>query len=300
MGRQRYETDTVSSAVNRFYDRNPFPYYELSDYPTFDDLKKDASAYVRRLDQNIGSRARILDAGCGTGLLSNYLAHIPTRTLVGLDFSAESLNLAESLRRQMRSRNLRFVQGDLFRPPFGKSQFDVVICHGVLHHTADPEGGFRVLCDRLAPGGSIAVGLYHLLGRRRHWKRIKSGDDGSGDRRTPAVYPRDERPRPDRTFSSWEADQCQHPHESGHLLAGAARWFRKNDLVVTGRIPTIGQGADALGGRPFFERSDRRSWKTSTLFLLLVDLWLWKKSPENGYYVIFGRKKDDARAGHRD
>ena len=32
---------------------------------------------------------------------------------------------------------------NLFKPCFKPEQFDVVLCNGVLHHTADPWGGFQ-------------------------------------------------------------------------------------------------------------------------------------------------------------
>ena len=34
------------------------------------------------------------------------------------------------------------MQMNLFRPPFKREQFDVVLCYGVLHHANDPHGGW--------------------------------------------------------------------------------------------------------------------------------------------------------------
>src|SRR6185369_6997196 len=46
-------------------------------------------------------------------------------------------------------------------------QFDVVEAVGVLHHTADALEGFRVLADRVVPGGFMRVGLYSRRARAR-------------------------------------------------------------------------------------------------------------------------------------
>jgi Methyltransferase domain len=54
--------------------------------------------------------------------------------------------------------NADFLQMNLYRPPFADASMDVIISNGVLHHTADPEGGFRA-------SGYIPVGLYNWLGR---------------------------------------------------------------------------------------------------------------------------------------
>jgi SAM-dependent methyltransferase len=43
--------------------------------------------------------------------------------------------------------------------------FDLIDASGVLHHLADPTGGWRVLLGLLRPGGLMRVGLYSRRGR---------------------------------------------------------------------------------------------------------------------------------------
>jgi len=282
-----------SSPVKAFYRTNPFPYFDVKEYATFDDLKRRASGYVRRLDQCVGSRARILEVGCGTGQLSNYLAHIPTRMVVGMDFSPASLALANKLRHQLGFDNLYFLEANLFDPPFVEHRFDLIICHGVLHHTTDPRGGFRVMTRLLKPDGCVAIGLYHRLGRRKHRKQVKKFQKTGEFNRSYSGYRRlsEEYIRKD-VSQSWFADQYLHPRESGHLLTETVSWFEENGLDVTGSVPSLSQ---PLSERPFFSSKGLTKWRKNRIAYLLTDLRWWLKPFENGYFVVFGR---NIRAAH--
>ena len=45
--------------------------------------------------------------------------------------------------------------------PFADDSFDIVNSQGVLHHTADPYGGFQELVRVLKPGGLVIIYLYN-------------------------------------------------------------------------------------------------------------------------------------------
>ncbi len=94
------------------------------------------------LDESIPYNSTVLEVGCGTGQLTNFLG-ISCRRVIGTDMCLNSLRLAEDFRREHGLDRVRFVQMNLFKPCFKPEQFDVVLCNGVLHHTADPCGGFQ-------------------------------------------------------------------------------------------------------------------------------------------------------------
>lgn len=84
------------------------------------------------LVSQIGSGARVLEIGCGTGETAAYIASQTQAEVVAIDLSAAFV--AEA-RRRHQAPNLRFEEFDLLagiEPPFGR--FDLVCGNGILHH----------------------------------------------------------------------------------------------------------------------------------------------------------------------
>jgi len=104
--------------------------------------------------------ARCLDAGCGGGRGSVFMAECGAADVVGVDLSARNV---ETCTQRASSRGLsqcRFVQGSLLDIPFDDESFDVVWCNGVLHHTEDPDRGLVEIARVLRPGGRLWLYLY--------------------------------------------------------------------------------------------------------------------------------------------
>ena len=77
---------------------------------------------------------RVLDVGCGEGLLTGWLsAHLPGAEVHGLEARDEAV-------REFRTRNpdLPIHQGDLYALPFEDGAFDLVLALEVLEHLEDP------------------------------------------------------------------------------------------------------------------------------------------------------------------
>jgi ubiquinone/menaquinone biosynthesis C-methylase UbiE len=105
---------------------------------------------------------RVLDVGCGEGMLARSLAHrIPH--VAGVDRDAASIELG---RRQDADGKVEFVRGDLLACPFQPASFGMVTCVAALHHM-DPAAALAAMNRLLAPGGTLVViGL--ALRYRRH------------------------------------------------------------------------------------------------------------------------------------
>jgi SAM-dependent methyltransferase len=91
---------------------------------------------TRLLDQVAPlSPGRILDAGCGEGHVTAWLAGaLPQSEITGVDGRAEGLTAFRE-----RNPGLRSVEGDLGALPFADSAFDLVVCAEVLEHLEEPE-----------------------------------------------------------------------------------------------------------------------------------------------------------------
>jgi 2-polyprenyl-3-methyl-5-hydroxy-6-metoxy-1,4-benzoquinol methylase len=161
--------EPVTAAVARLYDTYPFPPEPLLDepppgynwrwyWPTVHSFCTGAKP--------AHSQVRVLDAGCGTGVSTEYLAHLnPAATVLGIDLSGQALATAAERCRRSQASNVSFRQLSLYDVDQLPGQFDWINCVGVLHHLPDPLGGLQALASKLAPGGLIHLFVYAAIGR---------------------------------------------------------------------------------------------------------------------------------------
>jgi ubiquinone/menaquinone biosynthesis C-methylase UbiE len=76
--------------------------------------------------------ARILDIGCGTGVLEHELGHYSPSHTFGLDIDIAPLSYA----RQYAPQSV-YTLGDTLSLPFGNTSFDVTFCHFLLLWVSD-------------------------------------------------------------------------------------------------------------------------------------------------------------------
>jgi 2-polyprenyl-3-methyl-5-hydroxy-6-metoxy-1,4-benzoquinol methylase len=104
--------------------------------------------------------SRVLDVGCGAGLLARRLRrHVPH--VVALDADEPILEVA---RTHPDAGDIEYAHGDILSYPFEPSSFDAVVAVAALHHM-DATTGLQRMHDLVRPGGSIVV---IGLARSRH------------------------------------------------------------------------------------------------------------------------------------
>jgi SAM-dependent methyltransferase len=117
-----------------------------------------------------GRPLRILDAGCGDGLLTLALAkRHPEWTLTGVDLREDMLEGARARARARGLDNVSFQAGDLLKP-LPLSGFDVVTALECLSEIPDDEGALRTMLGALSPGGLLAVQVPD-----RDWRPVLPG-----------------------------------------------------------------------------------------------------------------------------
>jgi 2-polyprenyl-3-methyl-5-hydroxy-6-metoxy-1,4-benzoquinol methylase len=107
----------------------------------------------------------ILDAGCGTGVLTLRLAQYAEVKAVDLSEKA----LAATRERMKKTATVHPVTceaQDLTSLTFGDGSFPVVFCWGVLMHVPQVEAALHELMRVTAPGGYLILGENH----RRSWQ----------------------------------------------------------------------------------------------------------------------------------
>jgi ubiquinone/menaquinone biosynthesis C-methylase UbiE len=149
----------VSESPTSIYDR----------FTKLYDLMFRVNGYGRSVERYLSERlpplpqgARVLDAGCGTGLLTLSLLRVLERPvrLAAVDLSERSLHTARRAARRLlggaglaRS-SVNFVRGNALSLPFADETFDFVMTSGVLEYLPLREG-FDELARVTRPGGRL-------------------------------------------------------------------------------------------------------------------------------------------------
>lgn len=100
---------------------------------------------------------RVLDVGCGTGLLAEFIADQvgPTGSVLGIDPLPLRIELAQAKARP----NLAFAVGNAYDlSSIAAGGFDVVCLNAVLHWLPEKAGPMRAFARVLRAGGRLGIG----------------------------------------------------------------------------------------------------------------------------------------------
>ncbi|MGV0026820.1 class I SAM-dependent methyltransferase [Phormidesmis priestleyi] len=163
------DPQSISAAVAALYNTYPFPPEPLLDEPPpgYNWRWNWSAAYnfcTGRKPQR--QDIRILDAGCGTGVGTEYLVHLnPQAQVTGIDLSSGTLAVARERCQRSGADRVDFHHLSLYDANQLPGKFDLINCVGVLHHLPDPIRGIQSLATKLAPGGLMHIFVYAELGR---------------------------------------------------------------------------------------------------------------------------------------
>ena len=282
-------SDAATPVVSAFYDRFPYPGDPLQDGPPpgynwrwcVDAVRSAVFGAIPPPPRTW----RILDAGCGTGVSTDYLCHLnPGATVLAVDISPGALAVARERTRRSGARDrvadLRLEERSLLDLA-GEGPFDHINSVGVLHHLRDPAAGLRALADLLAPAGLLHLFLYAEGGRweiRRTQRALGLlGAEPGGEgvrlgRELLATLPPENRLRQhherrwalDTAADANFADMYLHPQETVYDVAGLLELVERSGLAFAGfSNPEVWDPARLLSG-DLLERAralpERRRW----------------------------------------
>lgn len=276
----------VTDIVKSFYEKTPFPNYEDSENIGGLITKAKQGIFARLLDEQTPLNIRVLDVGCGTGQLSNFLG-IAHRYIFGTDICLNSLKLGQDFKIKNDLGRVGFYQMNLFRPIFKQESFHLVICNGVLHHTSNPFLGFKSISGLVKKGGYIIVGLYNKYGRIvtdiRRFIFKTFGDDFK------FLDPRlRERNIGEIRKSTWFKDQYKNPHESKHTIGEVLKWFAQTGFEFINSIPKVKSFSSFSLQESLFKPHLSGNWFD---YFFSQSKLLFAGSREGGFFLMIGRKQ---------
>ena len=132
----------------------------------------------RDLGQFTGSE-RVLDSGCGPGLVSRYLAAFVAE-VVGVDLTPAMVALAKKAAGETGLSNVSFQEGNMTALPFEDGVFDVAVTRYAFHHLENPAAAFAEVVRVTRRGGrGIVVDATPETAKRSAYDRFERLRDPS-------------------------------------------------------------------------------------------------------------------------
>ena len=279
-------TNITTKKITDFYKESPFPSYKENDNKFTIIEKGNKNILASEFKKFIGFKKKILEVGCGTGQLSNYFSIGTNNEIFGLDPTLESLKLAHNFSKNNQINNVKFINADIFDNVLNKDIFDFIWCNGVLHHTKDPYGAFKILINSLKKNGYVLIGLYNKYGRLRTLVR-KYVYKVFGKKLLLLLDPTLRKLKlSEDEKNAWIRDQYNHPIESLHTIDEVLGWFKKNNIEFINSIPS--SDFDYNYRNIFLKRNEGTYFSRILNQILMIFNNL---GSDGGLFIIIGKKQ---------
>ncbi len=95
---------------------------------------------------------KILDIGCGTGVLEDELNHFPSAHIYGLDIDFNALGIAQGY-----IQNSLYTNGDCLKLPYPPETFNITLCHFLLLWVKEPLNAVEEMVRVTQPHGFVVA-----------------------------------------------------------------------------------------------------------------------------------------------
>ncbi len=134
---------------------NKYEYNRIAD-------RKRVDFIANVLHESLPADGKILDVGCGNGVISRHLGRLGFNVL-GVDVSEKTIEMARAIEPMP---NVVFLKKSAEELVASGEKYDAVICSEVLEHLNDPGALLNVLYATLAENGKLIVTVPNGKGPR--------------------------------------------------------------------------------------------------------------------------------------
>jgi SAM-dependent methyltransferase len=153
--------------------------------------------------------ARVLDIGCGTGVLSLAIAQAG-HDVTAIDPDPTAIELAERSTDRAPPGRLAYRRGDVSTWVVDEAGFDVIVTSRALHHVSDPATALERIHRWLRPGGQlVCIDFFHDRFDRRdaRWlAQVRGILEATRTYRPDGRLPADPAAAVERVAWEWERD----------------------------------------------------------------------------------------------
>jgi 2-polyprenyl-6-hydroxyphenyl methylase / 3-demethylubiquinone-9 3-methyltransferase len=141
------EIDKFSQLAHKWWDKN-------SEFKPLHDINPLRLEFIDNYAQLAGKK--ILDVGCGGGILSEAMAKAGASSVTGIDLAKKSLKIAQlhAMQEQIGNISYRMVSVEDLAAEIPAS-FGAVTCMEMLEHVPDPGSVVRACAQLVQPGGVV-------------------------------------------------------------------------------------------------------------------------------------------------
>ena len=134
--------------------------WEKFNFFSNEEINNAGAQYFDLVDEKIlNKNAVVLDAGCGSGRWSRYIA----KNVKFIEAIDPSRAIFFAKKNNSDIKNIRFIHAGIDNIPFKNESFDFIFSLGVLHHIPDTQKALSELFKKLKHGGSMLIYLYYSL-----------------------------------------------------------------------------------------------------------------------------------------
>jgi ubiquinone/menaquinone biosynthesis C-methylase UbiE len=147
--------------VKEFYSRLQFPgTYTIEDLKFYDSTV--CNDYLKIFDDAVSQSSSVLDIGCGSGFIINFLARRhPNILFDAVDFS-DSIDVAKQFSNNHGIYNISYYKEDFLTWNTDKT-YDLVLSNGVLHHMPKYKQAVSKIHELATD--KVVIGIYNKYGK---------------------------------------------------------------------------------------------------------------------------------------